>query len=225
MPEIGCSWKALPPSPCSLIATDPLLELLTMRYRLLLLLAVLGLIAAACSSSPDAEEAPTTTEGAVTETTVAQDAQANDSAASTQDGNLIVQDGDIVEVHYVGTLDDGSQFDSSRDRGTPFSFTVGVGQVISGFDDAVRGAKVGDVNTVRMEAADAYGEWSEANIIEVPFNPEQGDVAVGDEVFLTNGQPATVLEVTDETVTLDANHPLAGQALTFEIEVLSITRP
>ncbi|MCL1599460.1 MAG: FKBP-type peptidyl-prolyl cis-trans isomerase [Actinomycetia bacterium] len=131
----------------------------------------------------------------------------------------------MVEVHYVGTLDDGSQFDSSRDRGTPFSFTVGTGQVISGFDDAVRGAKVGDVNTVRMEAADAYGEWSETNIIEVPFNAEQGDVAVGDEVFLTSGQPATVLDVTDETVTLDANHPLAGEALTFEIEVLAVTRP
>ncbi|VAW06959.1 FKBP-type peptidyl-prolyl cis-trans isomerase SlyD [hydrothermal vent metagenome] len=198
-----------------------------MRYRLLLLLAVLGLVAAACSGSPDAADAPTTTEGQATETTTTvgtSDTEADSAAPTAQDSDLVVQDGDIVEVHYVGTLDDGSQFDSSRDRGTPFSFTVGTGQVISGFDEAVRGAKVGDINTVRMEAADAYGEWSEANIIEVPFNPDQGDVAVGDEVFLTNGQPATVLEVTDETVTLDANHPLAGQALTFEIEVLSITR-
>ncbi|MDJ0790957.1 MAG: peptidylprolyl isomerase [Acidimicrobiia bacterium] len=136
----------------------------------------------------------------------------------------MAQDGDLVEVHYVGTLDDGSQFDSSRERGQPFSFTVGSGQVISGFDEAVRGAEVGDVNTVRMEPADAYGEWSEENIVRVPFNPEQGDVAVGDRVYLNTGQEAVVLEVTDEYVELDANHPLAGEALTFEIEVLAITR-
>ena len=147
------------------------------------------------------------------------------TATAGADGGLVAQDGDFVEVHYVGTLDDGSTFDSSRDRGAPFSFTVGVGEVISGFDEAVRGAGVGDVNTVRMEPADAYGEWSEDNIIEVPFNPDQGDIEVGDEVYLTNGAAATILEITEETVTLDANHRLAGQALTFEIEVLSITRP
>ncbi len=202
-----------------------------MRYRrLLVLFAVVGVVAAACSgSSLDTAEAPSSAETSapsLAEATVTDQVGAPTEAGTpgTQSGNLVIQDGDIVEVHYVGTLDDGSQFDSSRDRGTPFSFTVGTGQVISGFDDAVRGAKVGDVNTVRMEAADAYGEWTEDNIIEVPFNPEQGDVAVGDEVFLTNGQPATVLDVTEETVTLDANHPLAGEALTFEIEILSVTR-
>ncbi len=157
------------------------------------------------------------------------DSQGDDQSAAAptepaQEGGLMAQDGDLVEVHYVGTLDDGSQFDSSRERGQPFSFTVGSGQVISGFDEAVRGAEVGDVNTVRMEPADAYGEWSEENIVRVPFNPEQGDVAVGDRVYLNTGQEAVVLEVTDEYVELDANHPLAGEALTFEIEVLAITR-
>ncbi|MDK1010335.1 MAG: peptidylprolyl isomerase [Actinomycetota bacterium] len=136
----------------------------------------------------------------------------------------MVQDGDVVEVHYIGTLDDGSQFDSSRDRDVPFSFTVGTGQVISGFDEAVRGGEVGDVRTVRIEPENAYGEWSEEKLVVVPFNPEQGDVEVGDEVFLTNGQPAIVTEVTAETVTLDTNHRLAGEALTFEIEILAITR-
>ena len=217
---------ALRPSSGSLTGTDPPLELETMRYRLVLLLAVLGLVAAACSTGSDAPDTPTTTVGTVTTVIAGDPGEQQDTlSASTASEGFVIQDGDTVEVHYVGTLDDGSQFDSSRDRGTPFSFTVGTGQVISGFDDAVRGAKVGDVNTVRMEAVDAYGEWSEANIIEVPFNPEQGDVAAGDEVFLTSGQPATVLEVTDETVTLDANHPLAGEALTFEIEVLAVTRP
>lgn len=137
---------------------------------------------------------------------------------------FVVQDGDLVEVHYIGTLDDGSQFDSSRERGVPFSFTVGTGGVIPGFDDAVRGGEVGEVRTVRIEPGDAYGEWSEDNVIEVPFNPEQGDVKVGDEVFLTSGQAVKVLKITADTVTLDANHSLAGEALTFEIEILSVTR-
>ncbi|NHZ70026.1 MAG: hypothetical protein GWP18_00115 [Proteobacteria bacterium] len=196
--------------------------------RFVLILAVLGVVAAACSgSNTDTDATPGTTEAVVSDTeTTSPENTPNEAATSAapQSGDFVIQDGDLVDVHYVGTLDDSSQFDSSRDRGTPLSFTVGTGQVISGFDEAVRGAKIGDVNTVRMEPADAYGEWSDANIIEVPFNPEQGDVKVGDEVFLTNGQPATVLEVTDETVTLDANHPLAGEALTFEIEILGITR-
>lgn len=176
----------------------------------------LTLVLAACGGA-DATDTTADPDGDTTETTATE-------ATPSGGAGLIAQDGDVVEVHYVGTLDDGSQFDSSRDRGTPFSFTVGTGEVISGFDEAVRGSEVGDVNTVRMEAEDAYGEWSEDNVIEVPFNPEQDDVAVGDEVFLTNGQPATVLEITEDTVTLDANHPLAGEALTFEIEILAITR-
>jgi FKBP-type peptidyl-prolyl cis-trans isomerase 2 len=175
--------------------------------RILVLAAAAILVLAACSGDGGAATTVTTGPG----------------GAAVEQG-MTARDGDIVEVHYVGTLDDGTQFDSSRDRGSTFTFTVGAGEVIPGFDEAVRGARVGDVRTVRMEAADAYGEWTEDNVIEVPFNPEQGDVAVGDDVYLTNGQPAVVLEVNAETVTLDANHPLAGEALTFEIEVISITR-
>lgn len=140
-------------------------------------------------------------------------------------GGFVVQDGDLVEVHYVGTLDDGTQFDSSRDRGSPFSFTVASGQVIPGFDDAVRGLRVGESRTVRIPAADAYGEWSQDNVIEVPYGESQSDVAVGDTVYLTDGRAAVVLEVKPDIVVLDANHELAGEALTFEIEVLAITRP
>jgi peptidylprolyl isomerase len=210
-----------------------------MRYRrLFLLVAALGVVAAACSSSGEsATVAPSDTEANVTETT-ATPAQTDTQAATdttaatdaapagaTDSSDLVAQDGDTVEVHYVGTLDDGSQFDSSRDRGTPFSFTVGTGQVISGFDEAVRGAQVGETNTVRMEAADAYGEWSEDNVLDLPYDPSQGEVAVGDMVTLNTGQPAEVLEVTADSVKLDANPPLAGEALTFEIEVLGITRP
>ncbi len=181
--------------------------------RLVIIAAAVSLLAVACGDEGATETSAPQGSGDGTTTT-----------APSAVGGLVAQDGDIVDVHYVGTLDDGSQFDSSRDSGTPFSFTVGSGDVISGFDEAVRGGKVGEVRTVRMEASDAYGEWSEDNIIEVPFNPDQGDIAVGDEVFLNNGQRAIILEITDETVTLDANHRLAGEALTFEIEILAITR-
>ena len=191
-----------------------------LRYIIVLVLVV-GLLATACSEG-DASDLDVQT----TTTTVG--AEAVDETTSTTQvvsgERFIVQDGDVVEVHYIGTLDDGSQFDSSRDRDVPFSFTVGTGQVIAGFDEAVRGGEVGDVRTVRIEPENAYGEWSEEKLVVVPFNPEQGDVEVGDEVFLTNGQPAIVTEVTAETVTLDTNHRLAGEALTFEIEILAITR-
>lgn len=193
-----------------------------MRYRrLFLLVAAFGVVAAACGSSDQAATVAPTTEATVTESTQPE----SSTAGSGESSDLVAQDGDVVEVHYVGTLDDGSQFDSSRDRGTPFSFTVGTGQVISGFDVAVRGAQAGETSTVRMEAADAYGEWSEEGVLELPYEPSQGEVAVGDTVTLSNGQPAQILEVSADTVKLDANHPLAGEALTFEIEILVITRP
>ena len=179
-------------------------SLMRSRYILVLALA-LGILVAACSGGADAT---------------------SETVPTTQPEGFVVQDGDLVEVHYIGTLDDGSEFDSSRsaDRG-PFSFTVGTGQVIGGFDDAVRGGKVGDVRTVHIEPANAYGEWSEDNVVEFPRDPEQGDVKAGDEFMLTSGQPAVVLEVTDQIVRIDANHSLAGKALTFEIEILAVTRP
>ena len=199
--------------------------------RLAPVILALVVIAAACSSdgSDDAAAPPVQdleTQGVDGESVDAEITDAETQAATepAQEGGFVAQDGDLVEVHYVGTLDDGSQFQSSRERGQPLSFTVGSGEVLSGFDAAVRGAAVGEVNTIRIEAADAYGEWSEENIVRVPFNPEQGDVAVGDQVYLNTGQQAVVLEVTDEYVELDANHWLAGEALTFEIEVVAITR-
>lgn len=135
----------------------------------------------------------------------------------------IAQDGDLVEVHYVGTLDDGSQFDSSRERGSPFAFTVGAG-VIEGFTKAVRGMEVGEIKTVRMPPEDAYGEPDPSLIYEVPIGEGQQDVSVGDPVAVGN-RPAVVLEVRDGVVVVDTNHELAGEPLTFEIQLLSITRP
>mgnify|MGYP005836552923 CR=1 FL=1 len=142
-------------------------------------------------------------------------------AACGKDGR-VVKAGDAISVHYVGTLDDGSVFDSSRDRDEPFSFTVGSGQVIAGFDNAVLGMAVGDKKTVRLRPEEAYGEWRQDLVFDVPLeNAPQGLVA-GDRVHISGGGEAVVLEVTDKVVRIDANPRLAGQALTFEIEIVSI---
>ncbi len=134
------------------------------------------------------------------------------------------QNGDTVQVHYTGRLDDGETFDSS-DGGDPLEFQVGAGQVIPGFDEGVLGMSVGDKKTVKIEADDAYGPRAEQLVNQIPraginlgeTKPEAGmslimHVADGQEI------PVTITEVTATHVTLDANHPLAGERLTFEIE-------
>jgi FKBP-type peptidyl-prolyl cis-trans isomerase 2 len=133
------------------------------------------------------------------------------------------KDGDTVVVHYVGTLDDGSQFDSSRDRDDPLDFVVGSDMVIKGFDDAVRGMSVGDVTTVRIPPEDAYGPVDEELIFPVPIDQAPEDVAVGDEVLIDGVIYGRVVEVGETEVTIDTNHQYAGEALTFEIEVISIS--
>jgi FKBP-type peptidyl-prolyl cis-trans isomerase 2 len=136
-------------------------------------------------------------------------------------GGRVAQDGDRVAVHYHGTLDSGEVFDSSRER-DPLEFVVGGGQVISGFDSAVRGLGIGESRTVRMEAADAYGEHDEELVFEFPKDQAPEGLEEGDQVQFANGAPGLVVEVTNDIVKIDANHPLAGQALTFDIELVSI---
>ena len=130
-------------------------------------------------------------------------------------------EGDRVAVHYTGTLDSGEEFDSSRGR-EPLSFVVGAGQMISGFDAAVRGMTVGDSRTVRLDPAEAYGERSEDLIVELPIAQLPAGLGEGDSVQFTNGGQGVILEVTGEAFLVDANPRLAGQALTFEIEMVSI---
>lgn len=129
-------------------------------------------------------------------------------------------DGDTVAVHYTGTLDNGQVFDSSRER-DPLSFTLGAGQVIPGFDAAVQGLAVGDSTTVRIESDQAYGQRNDELVINVPRDRAPEGLSPGMGVMLGN-QPAVVLEVGDGEVTVDANHPLAGEALTFELELVQI---
>lgn len=134
----------------------------------------------------------------------------------------VATDGDSVEVHYTGFLDDGSKFDSSRDRGDPLSFVVGAGTVIRGFDDAVRGLKVGESRKTRIEPERAYGERSDEMMLTVPRHmvPEEMTLSPGSKVPLSNGMMALVVEVTDKEVKLDMNHELAGKALTFDMELI-----
>lgn len=139
---------------------------------------------------------------------------------------MAVKDGDTVRVHYTGTLSDGSQFDSSEGR-DPLEFQVGEGQVIPGFDAAVRDIEVGGSATVTIAACDAYGERTEEAMQTFPmdfFGGQVPEVGWAVELADENGQrvPATVAQVTDETVVLDFNHPLAGNDLTFEITLVEV---
>ena len=136
-------------------------------------------------------------------------------------------EGDKVKVHYEGRLRSGETFDSSEGR-EPLEFTVGAGQMIKGFDDGVRGMQVGDKKTVEISADDAYGQREAGNVIEFPkdqfppgMNPE-----VGMQLMLNDGRgnqfPVIVAEVKENSVILDANHPLAGEDLIFNIEMVEI---
>ena len=137
------------------------------------------------------------------------------------------QNGDKVRVNYHGKLRTGETFDSSQGR-EPLEFTVGSGQVIKGFDDGVRGMSVGDKRTVEIPVQDAYGEKSTEMIIEFPKDqfPPDMNPEVGQQLMMSNnsGQsfPVTIAEVKEESVILDANHPLAGQDLIFDIELVEI---
>ncbi|THD73001.1 peptidylprolyl isomerase [Thalassobius vesicularis] len=138
-----------------------------------------------------------------------------------------VKPGDKVRLHYTGTLEDGSQFDSSAGR-DPLEFTVGSGQIIPGLDREIPGMVVGDKKTVVIAPADAYGESHPDAIQAIPRSnvPAEIPLELGLQLQMQSpsGQivPVTVVGITEEEVTLDANHPLAGKALTFAIELVSI---
>lgn len=145
---------------------------------------------------------------------------ATGQAARSGQGGGVAKAGDRVSVHYTGTLDNGKQFDSSKGR-APLQFTVGAGNVIAGFDRAVTGLEVGKSVKVRMEPKDAYGDRRDDLVASVPAAQAPPGLKVGQTVSL-GGRPAVVKAITPETVTVDANHELAGQALNFEIELVSI---
>ena len=136
--------------------------------------------------------------------------------------------GKRVKVHYKGTFDDGTQFDSSYDRGTPLDFICGVGQMIKGFDRACAEMKAGDIIDVHLEPEDAYGLHNPNMVITVQKATIQGleGIEVGDKVMLQDelGRPfdAFVTFMDDENITFDCNHEMVDKALNFTIEMLEI---
>lgn len=137
-------------------------------------------------------------------------------------------EGKTVSVHYTGTLDDGTKFDSSYDRNQPLEFTCMAGQMIKGFDEAVRDMEVGQTVNIHLEPSEAYGERREDLIYEFPMEQVREDMRslkVGEHVMLQGpmGQPipAVVSKVTPSSIFVDLNHEMAGKALNFEITLLS----
>ena len=142
-------------------------------------------------------------------------------------GAVRAETGDTVKVHYTGTLEDGTVFDTSV-GGEPLAFTLGQGLVIPGFEEAVTGLKVGESKTVDIPAEQAYGEYRDDLILVVPREqlPEGLEVEVGQQLQVSQADGSyivvTITEVSETTITVDANHRLAGQNLTFEIELVEI---
>jgi peptidylprolyl isomerase len=135
--------------------------------------------------------------------------------------------GDTVKIHYSGTLNDGTQFDSSRGR-EPLEFGIGSGQVIPGFEKAVEGMNVGDSKTFSIPPEEAYGQHRAELVQDVPKTalPDDLTPALGMQLQGTSGDgrqmTLVVTAVKDEAITVDGNHPLAGQELNFDIELLEI---
>ncbi|RBW53062.1 peptidylprolyl isomerase [Ruegeria sp. A3M17] len=138
-----------------------------------------------------------------------------------------IKQGDTVRIHYTGTLLDGNVFDSSEGR-DPLEFVVGTGQIIPGLDSAMPGLNIGDKKRVEIACVDAYGPINPSARQQIPREGIPDDIPLNPGTQLQmqtpDGQavPVTVVEADEATVTLDANHPLAGQDLIFDIEVVSI---
>lgn len=135
--------------------------------------------------------------------------------------------GDTVKVHYTGTLSDGTEFDSSRGQ-EPLEFTLGQGQMISGFEEAVVGMTLGENKTVTLASEEAYGERNEAMVQEVPRSAIPPEIKLTEGMLLQAQGPDgetlrfTVADFNEEAVTVDGNHPLAGRDLTFQLELVQI---
>jgi len=138
-------------------------------------------------------------------------------------------EGSTVEVHYRGTLADGTEFDNSHERGEPIKFTVGKGPMIPGFIAAITGMAAGETKTVNIPAQEAYGETNPAAITQIPKTSFPTGLELKDGMPVPMRTPTgqtvygRITEQQETTVTVDLNHPLAGEDLQFEIEMVSVT--
>ena len=138
-----------------------------------------------------------------------------------------VKSGDKVKVHYHGKLTNGETFDSSAGR-QPLEFEVGSGMVIKGFDDGITGMQVGEKKTINIPFHEAYGPKNPEMIIEMPKDrfPKDMEIETGMPLAMNDGQgqqfQVIIVEIKDDVVMLDANHPLAGENLVFDLELVDI---
>lgn len=137
-------------------------------------------------------------------------------------------EGKKVKIHYTGTLDNGEKFDSSYDRNEPLAFVCMSGAVIKGFDDAVKDMEVGEKKSIHLEPAEAYGEVDKSLIQKVPVDnfANADQIPVGQDIIMRdpNGNtiPVHVVSIENGIITLDMNHPLAGQPLNFDLELVEV---
>jgi peptidylprolyl isomerase len=137
------------------------------------------------------------------------------------------KNGDIVKVHYTGTLEDGTVFDSSKER-DPLQFTLGKGQLIKGFEEAVIGMSVGETKSVSIPSDEAYGSHREDLLLKFNKSDFPPDIEPKGGLVINLVSPdgrnllATITEMSGDSVTLDANHPLAGKDLTFNIDLVEV---
>lgn len=142
--------------------------------------------------------------------------------------NTKANNGATISVHYKGTLEDGSTFDSSYERGAPISFTIGAGQMIEGFEANILGMSLGEKKTFTIPPERAYGPHITEAVHSVPKSsfPSDFEFAIGSMVSGSqqSGQPVVgrILQENEDDVVLDFNHPMAGKDLTFEVEVVSL---
>ena len=138
-----------------------------------------------------------------------------------------VEEGSTVKVHYTGKLKDGQVFDTSEER-EPLEFEMGAGQMIPGFEKAVLGMEKDESKTVEIESDEAYGDVNDQLFLEVPKSelPDDIDPEVGMQLQVQQEEgkevPVQITEVKDSSITLDANHPLAGKDLVFDIRIVDI---
>lgn len=137
----------------------------------------------------------------------------------------MIQKGNTITVHYTGRYENGDIFDSSIGK-EPLTFKVGEGNIINGFENAILGKEIGDKVEVDIEPIDAYGDYREDLLIEVPNSSLPGPVEVGMslQAQAENGMPinVTIKEVKEDSVIVDANHPLSGKRINFSIEIINI---
>jgi peptidylprolyl isomerase len=138
-----------------------------------------------------------------------------------------IKEGDAVTLHYTGTLSDGSVFDTSMDK-DPLVFVVGNRQLLPAFEKAVKGLKIGDKETIELSSDEAYGQRNESLTAEYPLEnvPSDMEIAIGGKLFMQspdgNVGIAVIKEIGEENLVLDLNHPLAGEDLKFEIEIIDV---